>query len=176
MEQFLELFGEVSIGWAAAVTAAGIFLVGCYKKFSIYISEKAIREKEKDGKLQEVIEQAKRYPEWHQQSKDIQKEFNGALKELGLKLDSQNKILQELKNENGETKATSYRYRILRFDDEIRHETRHSKEHFDQILEDINEYEKYCSEHRDYKNNKAVLAIENIKRIYQNCANEGTFL
>ena len=58
-------------------------------------------------------------------------EFNEALKDLGSKLDSQNKILQELKAENGETKATAYRYRILRFDDEIRHETRHSKEHFE---------------------------------------------
>lgn len=176
MEQFLELFGDMSIGWAVAVIAAGIFLVGCYKKFSAYISEKAIREKEKDGQIQEVIEQAKKYPEWHKQSKDIQKEFNGALKDLGSKLDAQNKILQELKIKSGENAATTCRYRILRFDDEIRHETKHSKEHFDQVFEDINEYEKYCREHEEYKNNKAVLAIENIKRVYQNCANEGTFL
>lgn len=176
MEQFIEVFGDISIGWAVVVIAAGIFLVKCYNVVKNYFSTKAVQEKEKDEKIQQVIKQAEQYPVWHQQSLDIQKTFNGAIKGLEDKLDSVNDALKELKVENGESKATTYRYRILRFADEIRHGTKHSKEHFDQILEDINEYEIYCGEHKDYKNNKAVLAIENIKRVYQNCANEGTFL
>ena len=31
----------------------------------------------------------------------------------------------------------------------------------------INYYESYCREHQEYKNNRAVLAIANIKRSYQ---------
>ena len=36
-----------------------------------------------------------------------------------------------------EREANSCRYRILRFDDEIRHKQKHTKENFDQMLEDI---------------------------------------
>lgn len=176
MNYFLQIFGDKTVGWAVAVIAAGIFLYACYRKVEKYFSEKAIREKEKDEKIQEVVDQAKLYPQWHQQSIDIRAELSDSLKELAKKLDSTNAMLEKLRNENGEDKATTCRYRILRFDDEIRHGTRHSKEHFDQILEDITEYERYCNDHPDYKNNKAVLAIENIKRVYQICTNEGTFL
>lgn len=176
MEYVLQVFGELTVGWVVVVIAAIIFLIGCYKKFSTYISDKAIREKEKDEQSKAVIEQAKKYPEWHQQSIDIRAQFNSSIKEIGNKLDSMNSGLQDMKREMAEDKATNCRYRLLRFDDEIRHGTKHSKEHFDQILDDITFYEKYCDKHPEYKNNKAVLAIENIKRVYQNCTNEGTFL
>lgn len=60
------------------------------------------------------------------------------------------------------------RQRILRFNDELLFRTKHSKEHYDDVLEDINQYEQYCDEHPDYKNNKAHLAIENIRKEYDN--------
>lgn len=94
----------------------------------------------------------------------------------GEKLDEVNRSLVELKKENSEDRVTNCRYRILRFDDEVRHDEKHSKEHFDQILEDITEYEIYCGSHPDYKNSKAVMAIANIKKIYQKCTDEKTFL
>lgn len=176
MEYFLQLFGDKTIGWLVAIIAMIIFLAACYKKVEEYFSTKAIREKEKDEQLKEAMEQIKQYPAWHQQSIDIQGQFNDTFEKLNGKMDEVNKTVNELRIENSETKATTYRYRILRFDDEIRHGTKHSKEHFDQIIEDIDEYEEYCDKHPDYKNNKAVLAIENIKRVYQNCVEEHTFL
>lgn len=74
------------------------------------------------------------------------------------------------------SEADSRRYRILRFDDEIRHKQKHTKEHFDQILDDITEYENYCSSHPNYKNNRAILAIENIKETYKKCCFTHSFL
>ena len=38
---------------------------------------------------------------------------------------------------------------------------------FDQIIEDIDQYETYCAEHPNFKNNKAVLTIANIKSAYR---------
>lgn len=75
-----------------------------------------------------------------------------------------------------EREANSCRYRILRFDDEIRHNQKHTKEHFDQMLEDIDGYERYCYTHPNYKNSKAVHAIANIKNTYSECAQDNTFL
>lgn len=68
------------------------------------------------------------------------------------------------------------RQQILRFNDEILFNRKHSQEHFEEILDDINIYEKFCQTHDDYKNNKAEFAINNIKRTYDRCLQEKDFL
>lgn len=68
------------------------------------------------------------------------------------------------------------RQRILRFNDEILSGKRHSKEHFNEVLEDINVYELYCRNHPDYKNNRAILAISTIEDVYKECLREHDFL
>jgi len=75
-----------------------------------------------------------------------------------------------------ENTASTCRYRLIRFDDELRHNVKHTQEHFDQILDDITLYERYCKEHPNYPNSKAVLAIENIKSTYVKCREENSFL
>ena len=92
------------------------------------------------------------------------------------KLEKVEKDVAEVKREVGESWAVTSRYRILRFDDEILHEIKHSKEHFDQILLDIDVYEKFCEAHPDFKNNLAVMAIKHIKEIYAKCSRENSFL
>lgn len=82
----------------------------------------------------------------------------------------------EVMDKLNESEATNCRYRILRFDDEIRHKVRHTEEHFNQIMEDIDDYERYCSGHPNYKNSKAVSAIENTRRTYEKCRRENSFL
>lgn len=82
----------------------------------------------------------------------------------------------EVMDKLDESEATNARYRILRFDDEIRHKVKHTEEHFNQIMEDIDDYERYCSGHPNYKNSKAVSAIENTRRTYEKCRRENSFL
>lgn len=72
--------------------------------------------------------------------------------------------------------ATTCRYRIIRFNDELLNNKLHTKEHFDQILDDIDDYEDYCKQDPAYKNSKAVMAIRHIQQVYQRCNEEGTFL
>lgn len=92
------------------------------------------------------------------------------------RLDGLEKDIKEIKAKNEEREATECRSAILRFGDEIRHGTRHSKEHFDQILLDISFYEHYCDTHTDYANNVALMTIEKIKDTYRKCMDEDTFL
>lgn len=75
-----------------------------------------------------------------------------------------------------EDKADNARYRILRFDDEIRHKVLHTEEHFNQIISDVDAYERYCDTHPNYKNSKAISAIENIRETWKRCRSENTFL
>jgi hypothetical protein len=81
----------------------------------------------------------------------------------------------ELMDKINENEANDVRYRIIRFDDEIRHHTMHTEEHFNQIIEDIDKYEDYCLKHPSYENNKAKMAIQNIKKTYSTCRAENTF-
>ena len=81
-----------------------------------------------------------------------------------------------LKKEEELERARQARQRILRFNDEILFNKRHSKEHFDEILDDIDTYEAYCEAHEDYENNKAVLAISTIREVYKECLRDHYFL
>lgn len=45
-------------------------------------------------------------------------------------------------------------------------DTRHTREDYIEILDVIDKYEKYCDSHKDYENNRAVHAIANIERCY----------
>lgn len=73
-------------------------------------------------------------------------------------------------------KITLARKRVLRFNDEILHNIKHTREHFLEILLDVDEYEKYCTLHPEYPNNRAELAMENIKRVFQECEEKNNFL
>ena len=93
-----------------------------------------------------------------------------------LKLDTLETKLDNHIQENIVDEVGQSRKRILRFNDELLHMEKHSKEHFIEILSDIDDYEHYCDFHPDYPNNRAVLAIENIKRIYAECLQNDDFL
>ena len=52
----------------------------------------------------------------------------------------------------------------------------HTEEHYIEVLKDIDDYEAYCRDHADYKNSRAVFAIENIKRVYARRLEKNDFL
>lgn len=66
-----------------------------------------------------------------------------------------------------ERNADLHRVYILRFNLELlRENIPHTLEDFVEVLSEIDFYEQYCEEHPEYENNRAVLAIQNIKRTY----------
>ena len=72
--------------------------------------------------------------------------------------------------------ADGHRTRILHFNNELLRDISHTKEEFIEVLAEIDLYEKYCREHPDYPNNRAVLAIENIRDIYKERLQKHDFL
>lgn len=110
---------------------------------------------------------------WSRIAKMIGKAINGEVIE---KVDKLGGDLQSLRDESEEREAITCRTRILRFGDEIIHGAEHTKEHFDQILADIDYYEDYCGAHPKFRNNKAVATIERIKAVYMKCLDENSFL
>lgn len=84
--------------------------------------------------------------------------------------------VETLRGEINEDRATNARIRILSFSDEVQRNVKHSKESFDQINSDIDTYRRYCDKHPDYRNNRAVMAIAHIERVYAECMKEHDFL
>ena len=86
--------------------------------------------------------------------------------------------LSNLKAEIREDSASNARRRIIAFDDELRHDPskKHTEEQFNQVMDDITEYNIYCAKHPNYKNHKAKSAIKKINDVYSECRNNNTFL
>ena len=176
MTEFLEIFGNIPIGTIAVVASAVIFIFKIYMQIKKHLIEKYKLEEEREREIKEVIRQVGEYPKWHKHSLDVQKEFGEAIEVIKKAQISNTESLEQLRKEMGEKDATTRRYRILRFNDEILHGIKHTKEHFDQILEDITQYEKYCFQNPAYENNKATLSIKNIEKNYQKCVDDNVFM
>ena len=110
---------------------------------------------------------------WSYIAKKLGKAINGEVIE---KVDKLGKDLKDLRNECDVREANNCRYQILRFGDEILHGVPHSKEHYDNILIEINTYENYCANHPEYLNNVAVATIKYIKDMYQKHLEDNSFL
>lgn len=115
---------------------------------------------------------------------------NAFNKDVFTKMDELEKRIDEIENgvnlannkcdryeaQRVEDKAVMACIRILRFNDELLHKKRHSKETFDQILKDVKFYEKYCDDNKDFENERAVRAIKNVRRCYDKCQEDCDFL
>ena len=96
----------------------------------------------------------------------------------GLKasIDALKRELDNMKMSEDEKEARNARRRILRFNDELLRDIDHSKEYFDDILSDVDYYERFCEMHPGFLNSKANMAIENVRRCYRNCIEKNNFL
>ena len=79
------------------------------------------------------------------------------------------KKLEEHIQVDDERNANLLRTQILRFNDELIDDKHHTREHFIEILAVIDAYE-------DYKNNRCICAVANIKRVYNERLQKHDFL
>lgn len=75
-----------------------------------------------------------------------------------------------------ERNADMHRARILQFNTELLRGIRHTEEDFNEILYNIDCYERYCTDHPEYQNNRAVHAIKHISGVYDKCMEQHDFL
>lgn len=99
----------------------------------------------------------------HDDKKDKLGQLMKRIDDLEKKMEDRFNILDE---DAKKDRAIQARVRLLRFGDEVRQGMNHSKDSFDQCLGDTDLYEKYCSAHPEFLNNKTATTVEYIKRIY----------
>lgn len=87
----------------------------------------------------------------------------------------ESKLDEHIKTDDRRT-ADNCRDQILHFNNELLRPIYHTKEEFVEVLTKIDDYERYCEEHPEYPNNRAVLAIENIREVYKERLKKRDFL
>lgn len=141
------------------------------------------RKDKKEDCSQKIIEMIKkidekfdkRVTEIDNQSTQRNKRLDAKIDESISKLDDRvtrwneklDKKIDKLDDELTERGIVACRVRILKFMDEILEGWQHSKDSYNQVIQDITNYERYCAEHPLFKNHQAVAAIEHIKSDYQ---------
>ena len=108
-------------------------------------------------------------------NKDI-KELNQELLNLRAAIDDISTQQKKLEADMQEGEAINCRLRILQFADELRRGVKHSKESFDQVMADIDTYEKYCYDHPKFRNNKTVVSTDRITSAYNDRCEMNDFL
>lgn len=121
-----------------------------------------------------------KYKPWtwlaEQFGKAANKEMVDKIDTLSKKVESLEEHDKEQDKQLNEERAKAARRRILRCADEIRSKIRHSQEFFNDVLDDISFYKKYCKENPKFENEKAVIAIKLIEETYEKCHKEDDFL
>ena len=110
---------------------------------------------------------------WSAIARWIGKAINGEV--LG-KLGRLETRLDEHINTDDKRDADGHRVKILQFNNELLRSIDHTKEEFIEALAEIDAYERFCKDHEDYPNNRAVLAIENIRENYKERLQKHDFL
>lgn len=79
LEEFLMLFGEITVSDIVVVVMALVFMLFIYKKIKNYFddkitaqNERAAAEKKRDADIKEALDAVRKYPEYRQQSIKIQ--------------------------------------------------------------------------------------------------------
>lgn len=106
------------------------------------------------------------------QRKDNKEDCSKKILNMIQKLDEK---IDKLDGELSERGAIACRVRILKFMDEILEGWNHSKDSYNQVMQDITNYERFCAEHPMFKNNQTVATIEYIKNDYQNHLEKNDF-
>lgn len=72
--------------------------------------------------------------------------------------------------------ADKVRAGILQFNKELLRDIPHTQEEFVEVLDKIDWYHTFCKDNEDYKNGRAVHAIANIERVYDERLQKHDFL
>lgn len=111
MEPFLEIFGNITVGFLVKLVCAVAFAGGTIAVGAKQIRAWYDRRRERDRKYHEVMDQVAKYPEWRQQSINIQKEFTESIRNLQKRMEEIEATTQEReRNKLRDRLLQSYRY------------------------------------------------------------------
>lgn len=113
MEEFIDLFGHLSLGTALTFVVALVFLYKTYICIRDYIIARHEREKKRDEDITKIFSQISQYSTWHHQILDIQSMFQSAITELSEQQQKNMKKLEEIETANKIREQNKLRDRLI---------------------------------------------------------------
>ena len=107
-----------------------------------------------------------RYDTRHDRLKAVTKSIETLKTGMNERFDTLDNKIDAVEAKTDEYYAVSCRVRLLRFEDELQSDIRHSKDAWDQCLSDCKAYEEYANTHESFRNNITEATIEHIKHGY----------
>lgn len=107
---------------------------------------------------------------------DNDKKILEKLQSIGEEVEELREAIEDCQEQLKEESVIQARIRILRFADDILLGRKHTKDHFDQVMDDITRYEFYCANHPDFPNNITVASTEIIKQNFKESFEKNDFL
>lgn len=113
LDEFLTLFGSITIADVVIIILAFVFLYSVYKRVRDYLIHKHETEKEKDAQLKEALESVRKYPEYRQQSIQIQNLLENEIQELRVMQEETTKRLIRIEEQNQKRECNKLRDMLL---------------------------------------------------------------
>lgn len=82
LDEFLEVFGNLTVAHVAVAIVAIVFIVKTAKVIEKYFSDKVKADMARTAEINQAIETTSHYPEYRQQSLDIQRQFKDEFAEI----------------------------------------------------------------------------------------------
>ena len=146
-------------------------LILILERFFDYLRDKRKRKETKEDKQEDKKEA---------EDNRILAAISEMREELGEVKDDVNTLRTDVENvrrEAEEGRIVERRIRILHFADEITHKSiHHSKDHFQQLMDDCRYYEDYVNKHPAFKNGMTDPAIKLIRETYDERLRKNDFL
>ena len=122
LDEFLELFGGVTIAQVVTVVLAFVFMFFIYKQVKKYFDEKikaqnerAQAEKKRDADIQEALVAVRKYPEYRQQSIKIQELLEGEIQELRVMTQEDKERLARMEEQDRRSECNKLRDLLLKY-------------------------------------------------------------
>ncbi len=107
-----------------------------------------------------------RHDKKHDRLKGVTDSIRHLSDDMSVRFDSLDQKIDTVDAKADSYNAVACRVRILRFEDELQAEQRHSKDSWDQAMSDIDSYESYCEAHPKFRNNQTTATVSHIKHGY----------
>lgn len=120
LDEFLELFGDITISQIVKVIFAIVFMFLIYKQIKQYIqgkiNEQNMRiaaEKQRDSDIQEALTAVRKYPEYREQSIKIQELLEGEIQELRTMIEEDKKRIAQVEEQEKRRECNKLRDTLL---------------------------------------------------------------
>ena len=178
LDEFLTVFGGVTISDAVMVIMAILCVILVCKRVNKYFDDKATaeftakkaqeeKEKDRDEKLQKALDAIDQYPEYRKQSLKIQKQLTDSI-------DGVSRSVKEVSKTVDMNEIKRIRAEIFAFADSCKLGERHTEDAFLHIIDIHEDYEALLEKY-DMKNGRISVDYDYIMSIYKELRDKGTF-